>query len=307
MTDQSTALVSVVIPCHNQARYLRTSIASAQRQSHPHCEVIVVDDGSIDDTAAIGHQCGATVIRQDNRGVSAARNRGLDAATGEYIVFLDADDELLANAVATGVAALSSKTDATCAVGRASPMDAEGRDLPSVAPRPIVSDLYRDWLAENFVPTVGAAIFRRTRLQALGGFQRDVGPAADYALYLQLARTNQVVDHGRVVVRYRSHSESMSRNASLMLDATMRVLRTERRFVPREHAAAYRHGRDEWAWFYGQQILEQLREDWRVNGPTGAQLHSLLPLIRHCPRFVVERLVSRTSRVLWGFWRHRSR
>lgn len=307
MTDRPAAGVSVVIPCHNQARYLRTSITSAQRQTHPHCEVILVDDGSSDDTGAIGVECGAKVIRQENRGVSAARNRGLDAARGEFVVFLDADDELLPTAVETGVAALSPDLHVLCAVGRASAMDADGGDLPSEPPRPIVRELYREWLSENFVPTPGAALFRRTPLQTIGGFEPDVGPAADYALYLRLARNQQVVDHGRVVVRYRTHAHSMSRNAVLMLRTTLRVLRAEAQFAGPEHAGAVRKGRAVWTQFYGEQILEQLREDWRDGGSVGAQLRSLTALVQHCPGFLARRLVTKTARALGVFRADHSR
>ena len=306
MTGPPVALVSIVIPCYNQGRYLRGSIGSAQRQTHPRVEVIVVDDGSTDSTASTGERCGATVIRQKNSGVSVARNRGLDAASGDYVVFLDADDELLPNAVETGLAVLSPDPDALCAVGRASAMNADGDHVPS-QPRPVVRELYREWLSENFVPTPGAALFRRTPLQAIGGFEGGAGPAADYALYLRLARNRQVVDHGRVVVRYRTHAESMSRNAVLMLEATMRVLRAERRFVGREHAAAFRNGRARWAQFYGEQIIERVRDDWRDGGSVRAQLRMVTALICHCPIFTGRRLISRTARALRAIRPDRSR
>jgi glycosyltransferase involved in cell wall biosynthesis len=298
VTASPVALVSIVIPCHNQGRYLHVSIGSAQGQTHPRVEVIVVDDGSADSTASIGEQCGAMVIRQKNSGVSVARNRGLEAAGGEYVVFLDADDELLPTAVETGLSVLSQAPDALCAVGRTSAMDAGGADVPSVPPRAIVRELYPEWLSENFVPTPGAALFRRAPLQATGGFERGAGPAADYALYLRLARNRQVVDHGRVVVRYRIHDHSMSRDAVLMLRATMRVLRAEGLFVGREHTAAFRNGRARWAQFYGEQILEQLRQEWRAGGSVRAQLRMLTALIRHCPDFLVRRLITRTARAL---------
>ena len=306
MTAHGVALVSIVIPCHNQSRYLPGSIGSAQRQTHPRVEVIVVDDGSTDSTTSTGERCGARVIRQKNSGVSEARNTGLAAASGDFVLFLDADDELLPHAVETGLAVLSSEREALCAVGRASSMNADGDDVPS-EPRPIVQELYREWLSENFVPTPGAALFRRAPIQAIGGFESGVGPAADYALYLRLARNRQVVDHGRIVVRYRSHSEAMSRNAALMLDATMRVLRAERRFAEREHAEAFRSGRARWAEFYGDQILQRGGDDCRDGGSIRAQLRMVAALVRHCPFFVGQRLITRTARALRAFRRDRRR
>src|SRR5436190_13119543 len=100
-------LVSVVIPCFNQARYLRGSLRSVHAQTWPRIESIVVDDGSADDTSLVAAMEGATrVVRQRNRGLSAARNAGLANARGNYVVFLDADDELLPDAVRLGVESL---------------------------------------------------------------------------------------------------------------------------------------------------------------------------------------------------------
>jgi glycosyltransferase involved in cell wall biosynthesis len=88
--------VSIVIPCYNGAPFLRATIDSALAQTHPALEVIVVDDGSTDDSAAIASAFGSRVrvLTQANQGESVARNKGLAAARGDYIVFLDADDLL---------------------------------------------------------------------------------------------------------------------------------------------------------------------------------------------------------------------
>lgn len=290
------AVVSVVIPCYDQARFLPAAIGSVHGQTRGPAEVIVVDDGSHDDTPKVAARCGARVIRQKNSGVSSARNAGLRVAHGEYVIFLDADDELLPGAIETGLAALSAHPHAVCAVGRTRPMDGQGREIPSAAPRAVVADVYREWLSENFVSTPGAAIFRRAPLEAIGGFTRDVGPAADYALYLQLARARQVVDHGAVVVRYRSHPQSMSRNGSVMLDATMRVLRNEARHAPAAYAADLQRGRAHWARWYGEQIIEWLRDDWHARGPNRAQLTAVRTMLRYCPSLLAERLQGRIRR-----------
>ena len=86
--------VSVVIPCYNGAQFLRETLESALAQTHPPLEVIVIDDGSTDDSAVIAESFGEPirVIRQENQGESVARNRGIDEAKGEWIAFLDADD-----------------------------------------------------------------------------------------------------------------------------------------------------------------------------------------------------------------------
>ena len=99
--------VSIIIPCYNQAHYLPESIESALRQTLLPLDVIVVDDGSSDDTATVAARYpGVLCLRQRNRGLSAARNAGLDTARGDFVIFLDADDRLLPCAARIGVAAL---------------------------------------------------------------------------------------------------------------------------------------------------------------------------------------------------------
>ena len=94
MNDISSVTVSVVIPCYNGAAFLRETLESAMAQTHQALEVIVVDDGSTDDSGAIAETFGSPVrvIYQANQGESIARNRAISEAKGDWIAFLDADD-----------------------------------------------------------------------------------------------------------------------------------------------------------------------------------------------------------------------
>lgn len=89
-------MVSIVIPCYNQAKYLAEAIESC---IHQNCEVIVVDDGSTDNTLEVCSRYPVYTIHQTNRGLASARNTGIMNASFSYIVFLDADDKLFPNAV----------------------------------------------------------------------------------------------------------------------------------------------------------------------------------------------------------------
>src|SRR5262247_1452486 len=116
-TQQST--VSVVIPCFNQGDFLGDAITSAMTQDGVLAEIIVVDDGSTDDTREVAAAFpDARYIHQENAGLSAAPDTGLSVATGEFVVFLDSDDRLLPGALAAGVAALSQHPEAALAYGR---------------------------------------------------------------------------------------------------------------------------------------------------------------------------------------------
>src|SRR5215210_7397761 len=114
-------LVSVVIPCYNQAHFLDEAIESVLSQSYTNFEVIVVDDGSTDTTSEVasGHaDAGVRLFRQENRGLAGARNRGLAESKGEYVVFLDSDDRLLGEALAVGVRELKSHPGCAFVAGR---------------------------------------------------------------------------------------------------------------------------------------------------------------------------------------------
>ena len=292
-----------MIPCFNQAQYLPAALASVRQQTFQPIECLVVDDGSTDRTAAVAAELGARVIRQANGGVAAARNRGLAAAHGEFVAFLDADDELLVDAVAAEVAALDSSSSAAAVVGRCQAMDADGRSLPSSHHTIDAAHLYREWLTRNFVWTPGAAMFRRRALEEIDGFPPDLGPAADYAVYLRLARNGGVMFVPRDLVRYRQHDHSMSRDPALMLRATLGVLRREARDGPVWARQAICSGQDAWREWYGEQIIERLRSDWRDRRAGWRQALAALTLIQHCPRLVVRRAVSKSRRTGAGVLR----
>src|SRR5581483_6364205 len=103
MNRNQSDYVSVVVPAYNYGRYLSSAIDPALAQTYPHLEVIVVDDGSTDDTAIVAKNYGSKIryIHQTNAGLSAARNRGVRAASFGYILFLDADDVLMPDMLET--------------------------------------------------------------------------------------------------------------------------------------------------------------------------------------------------------------
>lgn len=111
--------VSILIPCHDDEQFVGDALESALGQTWPYCEVIVVDDGSTDNSLAVAEEYepqGVRVIQQSNRGPSAARNRALEAATGDYIQYLDADDLLHPEKVEAQVSTLRESEPRTVAV-----------------------------------------------------------------------------------------------------------------------------------------------------------------------------------------------
>jgi glycosyltransferase involved in cell wall biosynthesis len=294
------SLVTIVIPCFNYSQYLGRAIESVQAQQYSPFEIVVVDDGSTDNSAAIAETAGVRLIRQANSGLGAARNTGLAAARGEFVVFLDADDELLPDALASGVAALQAQPTISCVVRRCQMMDAEDRALPVHYREIDTGDLYREWLQANFVWTPGAAMFRTDRIAAIGGFPVELGPASDYAIYLALARRREVAFDARDVVRYRQHDHNMSLDPVLMLGAVLGVLRLESRYVPDAYRHFLRVSRHLWREYYGEQIIQRLRSDWRTRRLGGWDAVAIWTLARHNSGLMLRQLRIKLSRVARG-------
>jgi len=259
--------VSVVIPCYNQGHFLTQAIESVRMSSITDVEVVVVDDGSTDETSTIARASGVTCIRQSNAGLARARNRGLDAAAGAMIVFLDADDQLAPGALDIGVAELSARPECLLVFGRCRTVDPGGRvisDDDDVSPQ-IERDHYLELLRGNYIWMPALAMLRRDAVAAAGGFDPSVNAAADYQLYLHLARKGGLHDHGQVVASYRRHDANMSRDSARMLRESLTVLRRQRQFVTgdRQLEAAYRDGVRHWREYYGDELVNEIRADVR--------------------------------------------
>jgi glycosyltransferase involved in cell wall biosynthesis len=250
----------VIIPAYNAERFLAEAIRSAQAQTFRDCQIIVVDDGSKDRTAevAAGFE-GVRLICQSNAGVSAARNRGLAESSSEYVVFLDADDRLLPDAVELGVGLLEARPELGFVYGRHETIDADGRRVPGAESEPGPADAgYLTFLAGNpFVPPA-CAVFRRSVIERVGGFDPRLSMAEDLELYLRLALVAPIHCHNHVVVQFREHGGNVShQNAARTLQGIYRAMRmhkAETRGQP-EREAAYTAGRRHWAHLFGPRLL----------------------------------------------------
>ena len=279
--------VSVVIPCFNQGRFLADALDSVFAQSERPSEIVVVDDGSTDDTSAVAARYpGVTLVRQPNRGLAAARNAGVTATMGEFLVFLDADDRLRPDALVIGRRELEADPSCAFVYGHCERIDERGRPLPTGPPLQVTGDHYEALLYRNYIWTPAVVMFRRSSCGAALRFNSAVDAAADLELYLRLTRRLRVCAHTQVVADYRLHRWSMSRNTPAMLAATMRVLRAQRPYIAQhpEYAAAYRRGLRAWQTYYGEQLVDDLRRQSRQPGGRRATAASLLLLARFYPQ-----------------------
>lgn len=190
--------VSVIIPCFNVAGLLPKALDSVRRQSRPPLEVVVVDDGSTDGTWAVIEAAKADGpglvrgIRQENKGACAARNTGLRNASGEWVQFLDADDELFPDKLAFQVPFTE---QADIVVGDYEQVMPDGLLLT-------VEALYdRPWMAlvKTRMGTTSANLWRRSAVEAAGGWDEELASSQDYELLFRMLKRGHRVAWDRHV------------------------------------------------------------------------------------------------------------
>jgi glycosyltransferase involved in cell wall biosynthesis len=232
MSASTEPLVSVVIPCYNQAHYLGEAVESALAQSYGSVETFVVDDGSSDNSGEISARYPRVrYLRQPNRGVAAARNAGLAASHGQFVLFLDADDRLLPEAVVVGVDAFRANPAIACAVGACRDIGPSGEELGTPEQVLVRGDHYLALLRSCFVLSGSSVLFSRWCLEALAGFDESYVAGDDYDLYLRIARQYEIECHGRVVTEYRRHADSLTGDPVQTMRGELRALRRQRAAV----------------------------------------------------------------------------
>jgi glycosyltransferase involved in cell wall biosynthesis len=175
----SGPLVSVIIPAYNAAQGLERTLTSVMAQDYAPFEVIVVDDGSIDGTAAILRSAsGIRCLRQENAGPSAARNRGVEEARGEFLAFVDADDEIPPTKLAVQVGYLQAHPESGGVLGRQE-VEIEGAGAPEW--------IGRDPVFGDFAGVPLMSLVVRTELfRQLGGFNPSLRIAEDRDLLVRM-------------------------------------------------------------------------------------------------------------------------
>jgi Glycosyl transferase family 2 len=295
-------LISVVIPAYNYAHFLDQAIASVLAQAYPRVDVVVVNDGSTDDTAAVVARFPEVrYVEQTNRGLAAARNAGLAVCRGELVVFLDADDRLLPGALETGMRKLAAHPAAGFVAGYSRFISHDGTAQPTgQPPPPRDEEPYVQLLRRNRIRNPAIVMFRRAAVERAGGFSSDVNACADYDLYLRISRTHPVVFHECLVADYRKHGENMSNNAALMLRQLQRVMRRQRScLVEPAHWQAFREGLQNIRSYYGDRVMSQLRERVRTRRGWARSLEDVATLAWCHPGGLVEHLRRKVG-VTWG-------
>lgn len=263
-------IITVIITCYNHARYLSDAIESVLSQSYKFIELIVVDDGSTDNTREVAQRYASVkYVYQQNQGLSAARNTGIDHSTGNYIVFLDADDWFLPEALQSNYGYLSEKKELAFVSGSFETayfnhawsqtsgrlkLDNENRYVVIADKTPVKSNHYQHFLTGNYVIMHAAVLYRRWVFDEFK-YDTTLKACEDYDLYLKVSRKYPVSDHSALIAAYRFHNANMSYNSVLMLDAALSVLKRQLPFLENEvERSCYEKGVKLWKLIYAKQV-----------------------------------------------------
>ncbi|MBD2092211.1 glycosyltransferase family 2 protein [Microcoleus sp. FACHB-1515] len=239
-------LVSVIIPAYNAAGLIERTLNSVLNQTYPHLEVLVVDDGSTDQTAAIVEaitRCDSRVIllRQTNSGVAAARNLGIGQAKGEFISPLDADDLWYPTQLQRQIDCfLSSSTSVGVVYSWSTDIDADDCPTGGFHAATIEGDVYATLLCHNFLGNASCTMIRRSTLLSVGGYNSEfrlqqAQGCEDWDLYLRLAACCEFLAVPEFLVGYRRIEQSMSRDYQTMARSQALMLenvRVQRPAIP---------------------------------------------------------------------------
>ena len=226
------ATFDIIIPAYNAARYLEAAIESVIAQDFEDWRILLVNDGSTDDTASIAagyaHKLGAKmiVITQPNAGLPAARNAALRVATAEFLAILDADDVWLPCRLRESLASLSSKPNAGLSYGLITRINEGGGTLSTFAGNPAFAEgriapyIYMR-MVELPCPTV---TIRRSCLATVGEFDETMRATEDRDFWLRVALRYEVAFVPKVIAQYRMSTGSMSTDLDRMMRAQFRFI-----------------------------------------------------------------------------------
>lgn len=217
------ALPSVIMPVYNGAEFLTEAVASIAAQAYQPLEIIVVDDGSTDETAAVAQRLGGEIryLYQPNQGPAAARNAGLAVAQGELIAFLDVDDLWPADKLVQQMACLHANAETQVVWGQTL-LRPYGGDAPEFPPIP-----------PNWMPMLGSLLCRKAVFERVGGFDPTMRFGEDMDWFIRLREQQIVIEKSSALgLLYRVRPGSMTYNKTLpeigMFDIVRRVQQRRR-------------------------------------------------------------------------------
>ena len=212
MADHGVPAVSVLLPTFDRAAYLVASVQSVLAQTMRDLELVVIDDGSTDDTAAVLARIDdprLRVVRQPHAGCAAALNAGLAVARGRYIARNDSDDVWHPDLLAVLVPRLEADPALGFVYGRCDGMDADGRPSPATRGGPLrdPGDALSSLLYADYTASI-ATVYRRACIDRVGSFDATLDTSEDWDLAVRVARRFPVAFVDRTVASIRTHDDN---------------------------------------------------------------------------------------------------
>lgn len=220
-------LVSIIVPIYNGASTIRETLDSVLQQSIKAFELIVIDDGSTDNTLEVVagfEDPRLSVFSYPNAGVAATRNRGVTHASAEYISFIDADDLWTPDKLARQLDVLESSPNAAIAYSWTDYIDQTGRFIAHDQQVTFSGNVYGELLRRDFLESASNVTIRRQAFLDVGGFDSSLSGAADWDFFLRLAKRYDFVVVPYIGVLYRISDSSMSANLSMQEQECIAVL-----------------------------------------------------------------------------------
>lgn len=219
--------ISIIVPTYNYAHFIVDCLESIFSQTYKDFEVIVVDDGSTDDTAQVLEKYKGRIryIHQENRGLPAARNTGIRAAQGEYLAFLDSDDLWLPNKLDEQIRVLRNDADMGIIFSDASAFNERGVMRESILKEENICTgfCFQRLFMGNYLvmPTV---MIRKRCLEKSGLFDESLTAVEDYDLWLRISLYYKIGFVSKILAQYRVHPSNMSKDFYLLVDNEIKVI-----------------------------------------------------------------------------------
>lgn len=228
-------IVTVVIPAYNAANFIDETLTCVLNQTLAGVEVIVVDDGSTDATADAVEPYleRITYIHQENAGVSAARNRGLESARGRYVCFFDADDWMYPENLSKKVSHLEDHPEDVLVHSHMAVTDERLNRTGEVLTGrtgDVAPHLMR--YAPPAIPGASSSVLRTDIVRAVGGFNTELSTSADFDFWVRVALRGTVASVPEVLVLYRRHGAAMYADVDLHVHDMQAIIDSGRHSTP---------------------------------------------------------------------------
>lgn len=287
-------LISAIIATYNRENFVAEAIDSVLAQTWPNFELLVVDDGSTDQTQAVlaryKDDPRVTLIYQDNQKRAAAFNNALQYAKGEFVGILDSDNRWLPHRLRRGAEVIMSRPDVDIVYGGNSTIDEHGNETTPMRMRRYSGRITRNLWRDNCV-TINTALIRKKCLDEMGGMDPNCKRSDDYELWLRLSTRYRFLHIPEQLAEYRVMADQISSDKRLRFEANERILRNfQKRYPTAMTPVEFREG---WAAFFTRKA--------RYFASIGERREALSSIYKALCRWPLSQNAWRgLARVLWG-------